>query len=82
MPIRPENVGRYPRNWATEIRPEILRRAGHRCENCGGEPEFRPAPQMSAAPLMHVKCQKCGDRTWFTEEQWWAIPAADAPKVA
>ena len=35
MPIRPENVERYPKNWLTEIRPSILERARHRCENCG-----------------------------------------------
>lgn len=25
----------YPANWYTEIRPAILERAGHRCEQCG-----------------------------------------------
>lgn len=37
MPIRPENVGRYPANWLTEVRPAILARAENRCENCGVE---------------------------------------------
>lgn len=45
----------------------------------GGEPEFRPNRQMSAFPLMHVKCSLCGDRTWFTEAQWQAIPATAGP---
>lgn len=34
MPIRPENVGRYPSNWPA-IRAQILERAGNRCEWCG-----------------------------------------------
>lgn len=32
MPIRPENVARYPADWP-EIRAAVLRRAGHRCEH-------------------------------------------------
>lgn len=36
MPIRPENKGRYPKNWK-QIRAAILERAGHRCEFCGVE---------------------------------------------
>lgn len=35
MPILPENKGRYPANWKTEIRPAILKRAKNRCEQCG-----------------------------------------------
>lgn len=34
MPIKHENVGRYPANWQ-EIRAAILDRAGHKCEFCG-----------------------------------------------
>lgn len=34
MPIRPENRALYPTNWASEIRPRILARAGNRCEKC------------------------------------------------
>lgn len=34
MPIKPENLALYPSNWATEIRPRILARAGNRCERC------------------------------------------------
>jgi glyoxylase-like metal-dependent hydrolase (beta-lactamase superfamily II) len=36
MPIKPENAGRYPKNWK-EIRERILARAGNRCE---GSPAF------------------------------------------
>jgi hypothetical protein len=34
MPIKPENVHRYPANWP-EIRALILHRARERCEQCG-----------------------------------------------
>lgn len=34
MPIRPENKGRYPKDWK-QIRARILQRARNRCERCG-----------------------------------------------
>ena len=34
MPIKPENRGRYPANWASEVRPRIQARAGDACEFC------------------------------------------------
>ena len=37
MPIRPENKNRYPKNWKSEIRPMILKRANNCCEFCGVE---------------------------------------------
>jgi len=37
MPIKKENLKRYPKNWKTEIRPSILKRANNRCEMCGVE---------------------------------------------
>jgi hypothetical protein len=33
MPIKPENRGRYPKNWK-EIREQVLERAAHACEEC------------------------------------------------
>ena len=33
MPIKDWSI--YPPNWKTEIRPAILKRANHKCENCG-----------------------------------------------
>jgi hypothetical protein len=33
----PVNYRKYPTNWKTEIRPRILARANHRCEECGVE---------------------------------------------
>jgi hypothetical protein len=41
MPIKPENKKRYPQNWATEIRPAILERAGNRCEGSPKYPDCR-----------------------------------------
>jgi len=41
-----------------------------------GNPIFRVNPQLSAEPILHAKCDLCNDRTWFTEAQWNAIPAA------
>lgn len=35
MPIKPENKGKYPPNWKSEIRPAILERAENKCEFCG-----------------------------------------------
>jgi len=36
MPIRKENLNRYPKNWK-EIRERILERAGNKCE---GSPKY------------------------------------------
>lgn len=36
MPIRPENISRYPKDWK-RIRLQILLRAENRCEFCGVE---------------------------------------------
>jgi hypothetical protein len=47
----------------------------------GGEPDFRVNRTMGPAPLMHVMCSKCRCRTWFTEKQWWAIPATLSPET-
>lgn len=34
MPIKPENLARYPKDWK-QIRAHILDRAKHKCEQCG-----------------------------------------------
>ncbi len=39
----------------------------------GGEPKFKMNRHMSHDPLMHVKCTKCGGRTWLTDNDWDAI---------
>jgi hypothetical protein len=36
MPIRKENLARYPKNWKTEVVPRIRARSGNRCE-CTGQ---------------------------------------------
>lgn len=35
-----------------------------------GHPEFRMNRQMSAEPLAHVRCSRCGCRTWLTKAQF------------
>ena len=40
----------------------------------GGEPEFRLNSHLSFSPIMSAKCDICNARTWFTKEQWDAIP--------
>lgn len=34
MPIKPENLARYPADWKTVIVPRIRTRSGNRCEWC------------------------------------------------
>lgn len=43
--------------------------------DASGQPVFVPNRQLSPEPLTHAECKHCGIRTWFTEKQWWAIPA-------
>ena len=33
----PCDFSRYPKNWKTEIRPDILKRDGHKCKHCGAK---------------------------------------------
>jgi len=40
MPIKPENVARYPKDWK-QIRARILERAGNRCEGSPAFPDCR-----------------------------------------
>jgi len=35
MPIKPENLGRYPADWKTVVVPRIRARSGNKCEWCG-----------------------------------------------
>lgn len=55
---------------------EFLKLCDHRWvsnSGRGGTPDFRLHSMMSVAPTMHVKCSKCGDRTWMTEVEWYSI---------
>lgn len=77
MPIKPENRARYPRNWKAEIRPQILERAGHRCEGSPAYPacraeNYRPHPAtgskvvLTIAHLDHIPehCEPANLRAW------------------
>lgn len=35
MPIKPENLARYPAGWTTVVVPRIRARSGDKCERCG-----------------------------------------------
>ena len=35
MPIKPENLAKYPADWKTVVVPRIRARSGDRCERCG-----------------------------------------------
>lgn len=52
MPIKPENRGRYPANWDTEIRPAILSRASDRCEQCKAKNGETVCREMSGDTYM------------------------------
>ena len=39
-----------------------------------GSPDFRINRQLSAVPLVIVKCELCNGRSWMTEEQWNTLP--------
>ena len=59
MPIRPENRGRYPANWRTEIRPAILERAKNRCEGSPAFPRCRarnrePHPDTGSVVVLTI----------------------------
>ena len=55
MPIRPENLARYPANWAAVIVPRITQRSGYRCEctgHCG----------IAHGPTGKERCEARGDQ--------------------
>ena len=47
--------------------------------NADGSAQFRMNRHMANVPLVHATCDLCNDRTWFTENQWNAIPAMVRP---
>lgn len=61
MPI---DYSKYPKNWKTEIRPAVLHRANHCCEECGvpnyaiiyrpekGKPDWKLMPEGYQADAM------------------------------
>jgi hypothetical protein len=65
MPIKKENLKRYPKNWP-EIRARIKARAGNKCEICGAE-NGQPNPATGArvvCTVMHLDHtpENCADR--------------------
>ena len=64
MPILPENRKLYPANWATEIRPAILKRAGNRCEWC---------KKPNGKTILSVKYE--GVWYWIDAEHWFVDPS-------
>jgi 5-methylcytosine-specific restriction endonuclease McrA len=75
MPIKPENVHRYPPNWA-EIRSEVLIRARGRCENCGVANyalggRTRDGRWLTAHPLgerlLSLEWPRPGDWAWCSD---------------
>ena len=73
MPIKTENKARYPKNWE-QIRADILRRAGNKCEFCGIENHtIKPSGAKVVLTIAHLDhtpencdynnlralCQKC-----------------------
>jgi len=62
VPIKPENLARYPKDWK-QIRSRILERAQNRCEQCGvenGAPLKRWKVVLTIAHLDHVP-EHCAD---------------------
>ena len=64
MPIRPENKGRYPKDWK-QISRRIRERAGGKCEFCGAgdglpHPVTGSKVVLTVAHLDHTP-ENCGD---------------------
>lgn len=80
MPIKPENRGRYPANWKTEIRPAILKRANNRCEFCGvpnyrlgyrdGQGKFKAVDerQFSEGQIIQYILAETDDQKWYLDK--------------
>lgn len=78
MPIKPENKGRYPKDWKEISRRIRFQRAGNRCEICGAE-NYKPhpvtkskvvltvmhldhTPENCADENLRASCQRCHNR--------------------
>lgn len=80
MPIRPENVHRYPKDWP-QIRARIISRAGNCCERCavvnhrlGGRlPDGTFCPAMPEEDMLRLKWPLPGSVSWCAppgRERW------------
>jgi hypothetical protein len=52
MPIKAENLKRYPKNWKSEIVPAIRARSGGKCQRCHNTYD-QPHRQKNAAATRH-----------------------------
>jgi 5-methylcytosine-specific restriction endonuclease McrA len=53
VPIRPENIARYPKDWKTRSRFVRFYRAKNRCEWCGCE-NYQPHPATGSKVVLTV----------------------------
>jgi hypothetical protein len=76
MPIKPENLARYPKNWKKEIRPAILLRAEYKCE---GSPKFPDCRRPNGALLN----KRTGEITTDGQiaEVWELVDGDDVTKI-
>ena len=49
----PCDYSKYPKNWKSEIRPDILKRASNRCEWCGAE-NYKPNPATGSKVILTI----------------------------
>lgn len=75
MPIKKENIDRYPQNWK-DIRASILKRAHNKCEFCGIEnhtyrdgkyivltiAHLDHTPEHCDPSNLRALCQRCHNR--------------------
>ena len=71
MPIPPELRHFYGPEWRNVIRPRILERAGHQCENCG-KPNHAEIRTKTGKGRMFWRPLK--SLTWRNEEGWVLTP--------
>jgi len=54
MPIKPENKGRYPKDWKRISRHIRFERAKNRCEQCGVAVNGLPSPHTGSKVVLTV----------------------------
>lgn len=76
MPIRPENQGRYPKNWKSEVVPRIRARSGNRCECTGQCGVVHGAVGLNHSGS-YPRCKARNGQTGYWDEYkaWHVIPA-------
>jgi hypothetical protein len=87
MPIRPENVARYPKNWKCEVVPRIAARSKGQCECTGqcGQHHFSPLQPPKGLPQRPpMRCQaRNGEMGAFSSDGYWhrAVAGNDVADV-